>query len=273
VRGTLGGVDLAIAVGGLLLAARALGRLSASMTGLLRARVAWETTRPLFDAGARQECPGSPRWAASSPDPTADVVEARNLQFRYPDRHEPALRGVNLRVAPREHLIVAGASGSGKSTLAAVLTGLRVPSAGILLAGGLDRQTLGDAGWRQRVGSAPQFHENHILCASLAFNLLMGRRWPPQAGDLERAREICEELGLGPLLQRMPGGILQMVGETGWQLSHGERSRVFIARALLQETEVVVLDESFAALDPETLDRTMQGVRRWARGIIVIAHP
>jgi ATP-binding cassette subfamily B protein len=183
------------------------------------------------------------------------------------------LRGLNLRVAPRERLLVAGASGSGKSTLAAVLTGLRAPNAGVVLAGGLDRQTLGDAGWRRRIASAPQFHENHLLCASLAFNLLMGWRWPPHAGDLERAREICKDLGLGPLLQRMPGGIMQMVGETGWQLSHGERSRVFIARALLQDSDVVVLDESFAALDPETFERTVLAVRRRAQVLIVIAHP
>jgi ATP-binding cassette subfamily B protein len=63
----------------------------------------------------------------------------------------------------------------------------------------------------------------------------------------------CQDLELGPLLQRMPSGMFQM----GWRLSLGERSRLFIARALLQEAEVVILDESFAALDPETLKRAL----------------
>ena len=63
----------------------------------------------------------------------------------------------------------------------------------------------------------------------------------------------CRALGLGPLLDRMPGGIYQMVGETGWQLSHGEKSRLYIARALLQSADLTILDESFAALDPENV--------------------
>ena len=60
----------------------------------------------------------------------------------------------------------------------------------------------------------------------------------------------------------MPAGMLQMVGETGWQLSHGERSRLYIARALLQDAELVVLDESFAALDPENLQRARLSSKR-----------
>ncbi|MCB1807524.1 MAG: hypothetical protein KDJ99_20950, partial [Candidatus Competibacteraceae bacterium] len=65
--------------------------------------------------------------------------------------------------------------------------------------------------------AAPQFHENHILTETLAFNLLMGRRWPPAEQDLQEAETLCEELGLGDLLRRMPAGLHQMVGESGWQ--------------------------------------------------------
>jgi len=90
--------------------------------------------------------------------------------------------------------------------------------------------------------------------------------------DLEEAEEICRELGLGDLLERMPAGMLQMVGETGWQLSHGERSRLYIARTLIQKTELVILDESFAALDPENLQRAVECVVRRARSLLVIAH-
>jgi ATP-binding cassette subfamily B protein len=128
-------------------------------------------------------------------------------------------------------------------------------------------------GWRRRVVTAPQFHENHVFSASLAFNLLLGRSWPPERGDIEEAEAVCRELGLGPLLERMPGGLAQMVGETGWQLSHGERSRLFIARALLQSSDLLLLDESFAALDPPTLDSAMACVLRRARAVLIIAHP
>ena len=81
------------------------------------------------------------------------------------------------------------------------------------------------------------------------------------------------ELGLGDLLRRMPSGMMQTVGETGWQLSHGERSRLFLARALLQDAPLTILDESFAALDPESLEACLTCVLRRARTLAVIAHP
>ena len=112
-----------------------------------------------------------------------------------------------------------------------------------------------------------------MLTATFAFNLLLGRGWPPRPADLEDAEALCHELGLGDLLGRMPAGLQQMVGETGWQLSHGERSRLYIARALLQKAELVVLDESFAALDPETLRRALRCVLDRAPTLVVIAHP
>jgi ATP-binding cassette subfamily B protein len=181
------------------------------------------------------------------------------------------LRRCTLRVAAGDRVLLEGPSGGGKSTLASLLIGLRVPESGLLLAGGLDRHTLGSDGWRRRVASAPQFHENHVLTGTFAFNLLMGKTdW--RESDYAEAETVCAELGLGDLLKRMPAGMLQMVGETGWQLSHGERSRLFIARALLQNPDLMILDESFAALDPENLHRALECVLRRARTLLVIAH-
>jgi len=74
-----------------------------------------------------------------------------------------------------------------------------------------------------------QFHENHVFTGTFAFNLLMGRAWLPRQEDLIEAEALCRELGLSELLDRMPAGLMQMVGETGWRLSHGERSRLFLA--------------------------------------------
>jgi len=90
---------------------------------------------------------------------------------------------------------------------------------------------------------------------------------------LREATDICHELGLGPLLEKMPAGMVQVVGETGWQLSHGERSRLYIARALLQRADVLVFDESFAALDPENVRLALDCVLRRAPTVLVIAHP
>lgn len=91
--------------------------------------------------------------------------------------------------------------------------------------------------------------------------------------QIREAETVYRELGLGDLLDRMPSGMMQVVGETGWQLSHGERSRLFIARALLQGSPVVLLDESLAALDPETLRTSVAAIIERAPALVLIAHP
>ncbi len=107
----------------------------------------------------------------------------------------------------------------------------------------------------------------------LAFNFLIGGGWPPSPAYLEEAERICRGLGLGPLLERMPASMNQMVGEIGWQLSHGEKSRVYIARALLQQAELSILDESFGALVPQNLELTLKCVLDETNILVVIAHP
>lgn len=201
------------------------------------------------------------------------LLETCDLVYRYPGRADPILNRCHVRMHAGERLLLEGPSGGGKSTLAALLAGLRRPESDLLLLRGLDAPTLGPVGWRRRVVAVPQFHQNHVLAETFAFNLLMGRRWPPRPEDLAEAETLCRELGLGNLLDRMPAGLMQRVGETGWPLSHGERSRLYIARALLQRAELIVLDESFAALDPENLRRALRCVFERAATLLVIAHP
>jgi ATP-binding cassette subfamily B protein len=183
------------------------------------------------------------------------------------------LRGCNLTIHPRSRILLEGPSGSGKTTLASILAGLEEPTSGLLLMNGLDRAALGPAGWRTHAVMAPQAHDNYLIGGTLAFNLLMGKHWPPDSADLAEAEAVCRELGLGELLDRMPAGLQQVVGETGWQLSQGERTRVFLARALLQKPELLILDESFGALDPENVDRAVRCVTARASAVLAIAHP
>jgi ATP-binding cassette subfamily B protein len=277
VGGARDSAAVAVTLGGALIAFRAFRRAASGANVLSGLVLAWSRVRTLFDAARAAQPAPSPRLVVGRRDRArgADeaLVEARDVSFQYARRDAPALRGVSLRIEPGDHVLLLGDSGSGKSTLGALIAGLRRPKAGLLLLDGLDAGTLGLQAWRARVASAPQFHENHVLGGPFAFNLLMGRAWPPQPGDLELAEEICRELHLGPLLDRMPGGMLQTVGEVGWQLSHGERSRMFLARALLQDVDLVVLDESFAALDPETVARCVDAARKRAKALLVIAHP
>lgn len=266
---------LAAGLGGILLATRAFHRLVNAFWQIVDARIAWLQVSPLMDAVGRAPAAGTPAGVAAAHAPIvggAPALSACGLVYRYPNRETSVLRHASLDLAAGDRAVLEGASGGGKSTLAALLGGLRTPQAGLLLAGGLDLATLGAVGWRRRVAVSPQFHQNHIITGTLAFNLLMGRGNDVGDADQQEAWHVCQELGLGQVLARMPGGLQQMVGETGWQLSQGERSRVFVARALLQRPSVVVLDESLAALDPATMDRVLACLVKRAPALLVIAH-
>ena len=265
-----------LALGGLTLAQGAFGQISTAVNGLLAVIIAWRKSGALFRAADSKEPYGLPNAAThefETTDAARTALEARNVTFRYTKGGEPVLRRCSLALQTGDKVLLQGSSGRGKSTLVSVLAGLQSPEAGMVLHYGLDRNTLGALAWRRRIASVPQFHENHILSGSLLFNLVMGRRWPATSEDRKAAEEVCRSLGLGPVIDRMPAGLEQVVGETGWQLSHGERSRVFLARALLQDAEVVLVDESFGALDPETMAQAVDVTLRSTDTLLVIAHP
>jgi ATP-binding cassette subfamily B protein len=260
-------------LGAILLAHNSLRALGASLASLSGAAISLERVRDLLAAARKVEAPGDPAIAVAMASPSSRPLLAMcDVSYHYPGRVSNALTHASVAIAERDLVLVQGASGSGKSTWGSIASGFRVPESGLLFLRGIDRKTLGGREWRRRVVSAPQFHENYTLAGSLAFNLLMGREWPPDAKDLQEAGEVCRELGLGPLIDSMPAGLMQMVGETGWQLSNGEKSRVYLARALLQRGDLIVLDETFAALDAETAQAAMDCVVRRAPSLVCIAH-
>jgi ATP-binding cassette subfamily B protein len=264
---------LAISLGGILLVYWALRKLVDAGPALAAAALAWRRTRPFFRAAAAARPESAPVVVTATDDAAArGLLVARDVTFRYPTRSEPAVRGASFTIRRGDRILLQGASGSGKSTLGALLTGLRQPSSGVLMLGGFDHHSLGPERWRERSGGVPQFHENHVLSESLVFNLAMGRGWPPRPEDWKEVETLCAQLGLTDLLARMPAGLQQMVGDSGWQLSHGERSRLYVARSLLQDLDLRVLDESFAALDPETFERVLDCVLARTRTLIVVAH-
>jgi len=274
---TAGTVSLAIGLGGTLLAWQAVAKLASGLWFLGGATVAWQQVAPLFHAAGRTVHQGDPTLASiagmDSDGEDRTLLEAKELVYRYPGRTTPVLQGLTATVKSGDRILLQGTSGSGKSTFSTILAGLRNPDGGLLTLHGLDPQTLGAAGWRRRVVAAPQFHENHVLIGTFAYNALMGKDWPPRLSDLKEAYAICDELGLGPLLERMPAEMFQMVGESGWRLSHGEKSRLYIARALLQGADVVILDESFGTLDPENMKKALLCVFKRAKTMLVVAHP
>jgi ATP-binding cassette subfamily B protein len=118
----------------------------------------------------------------------------------------------------------------------------------------------------------PQFTSNHVLTDTFAFNLLLGRSWPPTAADLHDAHQVAAMLGLQHLIEKMPAGIMQMVGEGGWHLSQGERSRMFVARGILQGAHVLIADEVLSPLDPGTGLEVLDALERLQSQTILIAH-
>lgn len=266
------GVELiAVGVGGTILASRSLTKLVDGFSDLLDAGIAWARIAPLFHASSRALAAGDPGIGDRGND-GARLLVSNDVTYRYPVRSEPVLDQVSFQLDPGDRILLTSPSGGGKSTLVSLMNGLRRPESGALLLEGLDRERLGSIRWIRHIATAPQFHENHVFTETFAFNLLMGRRWPPAPGDWNEAEALCRELGLGELLDKMPGGMNQLVGDTGWQLSHGERSRLYLARALLQGADLVLLDESFAALDPENLRKALVCARRRAKSLLVVAH-
>lgn len=232
-----GGASLAgvaTGLGGLLLAERALAALLGGLVDLAGAWIAWRQAAPLLAAPA-PEAP-DPGLALETARARAGGsgrrvwLEADALRFTRGAGRQ-VLDGCSLALGPGEALLIEGPSGAGKSTLAALLAGLLSPESGGLRLHGLPLAAWGAPAWRRALALCPQFHENHVFAAPLAFNLLAGRRWPAHDHDLHEAEALCRELGLGPLLETMPAGLMQPVGEGGWQLSHGERARVGLARA------------------------------------------
>jgi ATP-binding cassette subfamily B protein len=272
--------SIAVSLGGVILANQAFGGLAGSLWSLIAALVAWTGVAPLFRAAANTGEVGRPlrfdiegaRKQAHISRPRGALLDVRELTARHPRRSRPVLAACGLQVLEGERILLSGASGAGKSTLAMVLLGLRGVDAGLLLFKGLDQRTLGAAGWRRQIALTPQFQDNFVFTGTLAFNLLMGREWPAGPETLREAEAVCRELGLGELIDKMPLGLMTMVGRSGWQLSHGERSRVYIARSLLQRAPLTILDDSFATLDPENVVRALDTVLARAPTLIVMVQ-
>lgn len=267
---------LAVALGALFLVGSSLRNITSGFSSLAQAIVAWGELKPLYDASVPSQIPGEPTYvmpSTESQNGAAPVLlTATGLTYRYDGASHDALIENDLIIASGERILLEGPSGSGKTTLVSVLNGLRLPTNGTLKLYNADIHKVGQSEWRRRIALATQFHENYIISETFAFNLLMGRSWPPSQQDMLDAENMARELGLGKLLDTMPAGMLQIIGETGWQLSHGERSRLFVARTLLQGGDVVVLDESLGALDPHTMQSVLDVVSRHARTLIVISH-
>ncbi|MFB7630727.1 thiol reductant ABC exporter subunit CydD [Streptomyces sp. NPDC056149] len=249
--GRLAGVELAVIVLVPLAAFEAVAGLPLAAQYRRRTRHAAERVFEVLDAPAPVREPDAPTPAPATPFP----LVLNGLTARHPGQEIPALDGVDLTLAPGRRLAVVGPSGSGKTTLAQVLLRFLDRESGAYTLAGTDAEELAGDAVRRLVGLCAQ--DAHLFDSSLRENLRLARRDRGGSPGTADDQDLWEALGrarLADWVRGLPDGLDTMVGEHGARLSGGQRQRLALARALLADFPVLVLDEPAEHLDLATAD-------------------
>ena len=197
------------------------------------------------------DCPPEVQFPQTSAmAPTEVNVNLRDISFSYPEQPQKALDGISLSIAAGEHVAVLGRTGCGKSTLLQLLTRAWDPQHGEVLLNGVPLTQYGETALRASISMVPQ--RVHLFSATLRDNLLLAA---PQATD-EALADVLTRTGLEKLLD--DSGLNAWLGEGGRQLSGGELRRLAIARALLHDAPLVLLDEPTEGLDAATESQILE---------------
>lgn len=172
-------------------------------------------------------------------------LEVKDLHYTYPQTNKEVLHGINLDIHSGEKLAILGRSGAGKSTLAALLRGDRTPSEGSIKLNGIKTDKFGNQ-MSKYFGVISQ--TPYLFNTTIANNLRLGNE---QATD-DQLWDVLRRVGLDQMVQALPDGLDTQVDEAGLRFSGGERHRLALARILLQNTPIVLLDEPTVGLDPIT---------------------
>jgi thiol reductant ABC exporter CydD subunit len=228
------------------------------------------STDGLAAAGRILDVLGSeaPAPAGNSAPGSWQRLALAGVTVEYPDRGRPALREVDLELRRGEVVVLAGPSGAGKSTAAALLLGLRRPDTGQVLVDGRDLGTLDLRAWRRQIGWVPQ--RPTMFRGTIRENIALG----DPAASAERVEAAAELAGVADIVADLRPGYDTVIGPGGRGLSAGEQRRIALARAILPEPALLVLDEPFAHLDPESAAVVARTIARMApgRAVLVIEH-
>jgi ABC-type multidrug transport system fused ATPase/permease subunit len=198
----------------------------------------------------------------------AGAIEFEHVDFRYPDAHRGAIRDLDLRIEPGETVALVGASGAGKTTVARLLLRFYDPTAGSIA---VDHHDLRDVTLDSlRSSISVLLQEGIVLHGSVRENIALSR---PGAGDAEIAA-AAEAAGAAGFIAELEHGYETDLGERGGRLSGGQRQRIAIARALLDDAPILILDEPATGLDAEAKAQLAEPLRRLTRErtSLVISH-
>jgi ATP-binding cassette subfamily C protein LapB len=195
-------------------------------------------------------------------------IEFRHVSFAYPGRQDPALDGISFKIKAGEKVALIGKVGSGKTTLQKLMLGLYQPTQGAVLLDGIDMRQLDPADVRRNIGHVSQ--DVTLFYGSLRENITFGM---PHAQD-EAIVAATETSGMSEFVQRHPQGFDMPVGERGELLSGGQRQGVGIARAVLHNTPVLLLDEPTSAMDFSTEAIVTQRMQAFTQGktVVLVTH-
>ena len=206
--------------------------------------------------------------AAGKADPKDMSITFENVSFRYEDAAKDALHNINLKIREGEHVAFVGPSGGGKSTLASLIARFFDATEGKIRIGGVDVRDIPSKQLMDMVSFV--FQDSKLLKMSVYENVRMGRKDATREEVLETLKNAqCEDI-----IEKLPDGIDTVIGAKGTYVSGGEAQRLSIARAMLKNAPVLILDEATAFADPDNEAKVQQAFSKLSTGktVIMIAH-
>jgi len=200
--------------------------------------------------------------------PVRGTIAIKNLSFSYPNQQRPVLRNISLNIRQGLFLGIVGRTGAGKSTLCSLLARLYPVPAGRILFDDMDVNRLSLEAIRGAIAYVPQ--EVVLFSESVAFNISMGRKDATQ----EEIEEVARAAAIHEEISAMNNGYQTRIGERGVKLSGGQRQRLAIARALLLDRPIIIIDDGLSAVDMETEHAIIESIASYLKGhtCIIVSH-